>query len=438
LRLFWDWLVGRRNFREGLFAIYTPRVTTLPYNRELLNYLSGQSASGRKVYVAPGADPKITREVAKHLELPEVSPTPGDDKSPDGNNPVSLMASAAGSPQFCYAGSPTRSAEIWRRCGSAIVVGGSPQAPRKIADVCRVEQSFPANRSGLATYLRAMRAYQWVKNALLIVPLLPGLGQMTPHRFVLVGVGFAAFCLCSSSFYVINDLLDLASDRRHPSKRARPFAAGILSVQRGLLLAACLFVAGVSLAALVSPTFLAATALYLAGTAAYSLGGKRLVLIDVLILAGLYALRVAAGAIAAKLSLSFWMLAFSMALFLSLAFVKRYGELQSLAKRGEEWPPGRGYRAADMPLLEMFGIGTGLGAVLTLSLYLEQDAARASFRHPFVLAALCPVLLYWIFRVWLHAHRGMMHEDPVVFAITDRVSRFVLLIAAAIVAVAHL
>lgn len=430
-------LKGRKSLRQALVALHTPDVTTLPYNHDVLRYLSEQQALGREVYVAPSVDRELTRQVAAHLKLlePVLKEAAGEDFCSE--DEPSLMARIAGSAQFCYAGAPSSSREIWRSCGTAITIGGSDRTAERIAAICRVEKSFPERRPKLKTYLRAMRAYQWVKNTLVFVPIVPGLAQMTGQRFLFVAVGFCAFCFCSSSVYIVNDLLDLASDRQHPTKRARPFAAGALSVRRGLVLAATLLVAGISVAALVSPQFLAAAILYLVVTAAYSLGGKRLVLIDVLILAGLYALRVGAGAIAADLRLSFWMLAFSMALFLSLAFVKRYGELQNLAKRGKEWPAGRGYRASDMPLVEMFGIGAGLTAVLMLALYLEQDAARMAFRHPFVLGALCPVLLYWIFRVWLHAHRGLMHEDPVVFAIKDRVSRYVLLLSALIVAAAH-
>lgn len=429
---------GKGRFKDALAAIFTPDAQTLPYNVELLNYLREQRREGRKVYLATSATRRTAVDVSRHLQLFDDVLALEVTESPPRHWKLSAMIAAAGSSQFCYAASTSRSLSTWKTCGTAIIVDGSQGLERHVGNVCHVERVFQKRPTKLATYLRAMRSHQWVKNLLLFIPVLPGLTQMTAGRLALVGVGFCAFCLCSSSFYIVNDLLDLPADRRHPGKRSRPFAAGELSAQVGLILAACLLAGGLALAGWVSPRFLGAALVYLLVTATYSLGGKRLVLVDVLILAGLYALRVAAGALAADLRLSFWMLAFSVALFLSLAFVKRYGELQGLAKRGEEWPVGRGYRASDMPLVEMFGIGAGLTSVLMLGLYIEQDAARMSFRHPFVLGALCPTLLYWIFRVWLHAHRGLMHDDPVVFAITDKASRYVLLFAGVIVAVADL
>lgn len=427
---------GKGRFKEALDAVFTPDPQTLPYNTELLEYLRVQKREGRRIYLATSATREVARLVSQHLDLFDdvIAFDANSDRRADGK--LSAMAALAGSREFCYVGLAPQSARIWKACGSAVVVAASSRSAQEIEALCHVERVFVKPPVPVSTYLRAVRSHQWVKNILLFVPVLPGLSQMTGARFLAVGIGFCAFCLCSSSFYIVNDLLDLPADRQHPSKRTRPLAAGALSARRGAWLALGLLTGGLVLAAWVSPQFLAATAAYLIGTAVYSLGGKGLVVLDVLILAGLYALRVAAGAVAAQLRLSFWMLAFSVAFFLSLAFVKRFSELQALAMRGKELPAGRDYRAADMPLIEMFGTGAGLVSVLMLALYIDQDAARMSFRHPFVLGALCPTLLYWIFRVWLQAHRGLMHEDPVVFAITDRVSRYVLVFAGAIIAAA--
>lgn len=245
---------------------------------------------------------------------------------------------------------------------------------------------------------------------------------------------FLAFGLCASGVYLLNDLLDLDADRRHARKRLRPFAAGTLPLASGLLLAPLLALAGLGLAFAVSPPFAGVLAAYYTLTLAYSLQLKRVVMLDVVVLAALYTVRIIGGAVVIGGGLSFWLLAFSMFLFLSLAMLKRYTELHGLIETGKTGASGRGYAVDDIALIQSLGGASGYMSVLVLALYINSTASEALYRHPQVLWLLCPLLLYWISRVWLIAHRGLMHDDPVVFALVDRVSRVILALCAIAVA----
>jgi 4-hydroxybenzoate polyprenyltransferase len=275
----------------------------------------------------------------------------------------------------------------------------------------------------LNALLAALRPHQWTKNALLIVPLL------TSHRIVEVEllfrmvVAFFSFSLAASSGYLINDLLDINSDREHPTKKTRPFASGALSISTGVLLVPVLLAVSLLMATfLVSPLFAAILALYFATSASYSLYLKRVLAVDVLILAGLYAIRVISGGVAVDIPVSQWLLAFSIFLFVSLASVKRFSELNLMELEQRTFAKGRGYLVTDRDLLQSIGVASGYLSVLVLALYINSDEVRSLYQRPQILWLVCPLLLYWITRVWFLAHRRTMAEDPVVFALKDPTS----------------
>jgi 4-hydroxybenzoate polyprenyltransferase len=246
----------------------------------------------------------------------------------------------------------------------------------------------------------------------------------------------AAFCLCASSVYVTNDLLDLASDRAHHHKSQRPFASGDLSLLAGLIMAPALLGAAALIAAMLPERFILVFATYFVLTLAYSLFLKGRVVVDALILAGLYTLRVIAGAGAVTVALSFWLLLFSVFLFLSLAFVKRFAELDALRRRERLNAAGRGYTVEDLPILQSLGTAAGYLSVLVLALYINSPDIQSLYQRPKVIWMLCVLMIYWISRVWMMAQRGQMHDDPVVFALKDRISIGVALLGALTVLVA--
>ena len=283
----------------------------------------------------------------------------------------------------------------------------------------------PGGRSTARGLVEAIRPHHWVKNVLLFVPLLLSHQVGDASRLAAAAVGFVAFCLCASAAYVLNDLCDREHDRHHPVKRARPFAAGRLSARAGALTAGGLLAGGVALAALLlPPRFTGLLLLYVATTAAYSLYLKRKLLLDVFVLAGLYTGRVLAGGAAAGVAVSEWLLAFCIFFFLSLAFLKRYAELLHLRDGpARAQVRGRAYRVEDLGVIEAVGPASGYLAVLVLALYVNQspEAVRL-YRAPSLLWLVCPVMLYWVTRLWFLARRGAMNEDPILFALKDRVS----------------
>jgi 4-hydroxybenzoate polyprenyltransferase len=283
-------------------------------------------------------------------------------------------------------------------------------------------------------FLRAMRVYQWVKNLLVFVPMVAA--HNTTREAALSAVAaFFCFGLCASAAYLVNDLKDLEADRAHPRKKDRPFASGRLPEAVGMPTAALLTAAGLGGAAMLSLEFAAWLVVYIAVTLGYSMLLKRLAMMDVLVLAGLYTVRVIGGGAATGDRMTIWLLAFSMFLFTSLACLKRYGEVDALAAQNKLEAGGRGYRAGDEALLLSFGSAAGMAAVITLALYLNSDVVAKIYMRPHILWAVCPVMLYWVGRMWLAARRGRMTDDPIVFAVRDPIS-WALLAAIAVIVVA--
>ena len=269
---------------------------------------------------------------------------------------------------------------------------------------------------------QALRVHQWVKNLLLFVPVLLDHKILDLPVVSKALVAFAAFCCAASGAYILNDLLDSEADRRHTTKRHRPFAAGTLSRPFGMVMVPLLFAVALLCSLWLSPKFLILLVTYVVLTTAYSLYLKRIAILDVLLLAGLYTLRVLAGVAASHVRFSTWLLAFSMFLFLSLAFLKRYNELSALPGGANETVARRGYLRGDREWLGSMGGVSGYLAVLVLALYINSDQVIALYETPLLLWLICPLLLYWISRMWLLAHRGQIDEDPILATARDPVS----------------
>ena len=270
--------------------------------------------------------------------------------------------------------------------------------------------------------LQVLRPHQWTKNALVFLPVVLAQRLNEWNVWVLGILAFAVFCLAASGVYVVNDILDIEADRQHPSKKNRPFAAGALSPRSGIILAVSLLLAALALAAAALPSgAVLLVAFYALLSSSYSLWLKRFVMVDVLVLSGLYSLRILGGGLATDTAVSRWLLAFSGFFFLSLAFAKRYTELHllSFTNGPGQQAAGRGYRVQDLSLLETLGPTSGYMAVLVFALYINSEQMARYYANPWALWLICPVLVYWISRVWFVAKRGELHDDPVVFALSD-------------------
>ena len=428
------WLLrGKAAMKREIAARSEVDVSLLPYDERVVEWL--RNSSQHRV-LCTASDRKYAEAVALHIGVfDEVIASDGE-RNLAGANKAQALIDRYGERGFDYAGNAAPDLKVWRYARRAIVVNASDGLARSAASLTEVEQVLPRNGGGLRAWIKALRLHQWMKNLLVFLPLLASHKLFQIDAALLSILAFISFGLCASGVYLLNDLLDLEADRNHPRKRLRPFAAGTLPLVSGLFAAPALTLAAFALALAVDAKFALVLLGYWVLTLAYSFKLKRIAMLDTVALAALYTVRIIAGTVAIHSLLSFWLLAFSMFLFLSLALVKRYTELQSLLQRGLSRTDGRGYEVDDLSLIQSLGGASGYLAVLVLALYINSSASEALYRHQQALWLLCPLLLYWVSRVWLKAHRGLMDDDPVVFALTDYVSRIVLALCAVVIVVA--
>lgn len=400
-------------------------MSTLPLRRDLVEWLQRERSAGRRMVLVLDGDRITAETIAAHLNLFDEVVSTEDYQGTSAERKRSALVARFGEHGFDYIGSSAVDTIVWDASRRAIVVGDA-SAGRRIDGNIEVAAVFPETRPSLRTWIKAIRLHQWVKNGLIFVPALLAHVISTP-RVLLSGIlAFVAFGLCASSVYLVNDLFDLAADRHHPRKRLRPFAAGLLSTRSGLAAALLLFIAAAIIAVIVGSRFVAVLAGYYALTWAYSLRLKRVPLLDVMMLAALYTIRIIAGAAAMQIPLSFWLLAFSVFMFLSLGFVKRYAELDDARKAGKLISHSRGYCETDLPLIMSLGTAAGYCAIVVMALYINSSDSQSLYQHHKPLWLICPFMLFWISRVWIVATRGAMHDDPVIFALRDRVSLLIL------------
>lgn len=408
----------------------------LPYRQDVIDWLVRERADGRRLLLVTGSHERLAHAVADQVQLFDEVLATTDEVNLVRAAKRDALTSHLGVGRFDYAGDARADLPVWSAARQAVVVAAAASVEEEARRHGNVVRSFPPPAGRLTTFLRAIRVHQWAKNVLLFVPLL------TAHRFdvptaLKTAIGALAFSLCASAVYLANDLLDLDSDRRHRTKKARPLAAGALPLWQALVASPLLLLAGAALALALSFDFALVLALYLVVTTLYTFLLKRFAVVDVVCLAALYSLRIFAGGQLVDVPVSDWLIAFSMFFFLSLALVKRVAELLVSKDGGEGTLPGRGYSVADLPVVMQLGVGAGHLSVLVFAVYIQSDTVRELYRHPWALWFVCPLIFLWLGRVWLLVGRGLMHDDPVVFAVRDRASYAVALIGAATLWLAH-
>jgi 4-hydroxybenzoate polyprenyltransferase len=438
---------GKASFKRNVTQAVELNVAALPYNRELLEYLYHQHAEGRPLYLATAADHALADRVAEHLKIFQGVIASDGATNLAGDNKLAAFRERFGD-QFTYIGNASPDGPVLAACVDPMVANPTAglRAKLKAAKVVPV-RTFTDATSPMKAWLKAIRLHQWAKNILIFLPLLlahvRGAGPIVSAL-----VAFVSFGLCASATYIVNDLLDLEADRQHTRKRNRPFAAGDLSAISGVAVVGLFLLTSLVLALLVplitrelgSPLvspwgFAGWLGIYAVTTTAYSFKLKRVVMVDVIVLAGLYTIRILAGSAACGVPVSPWLGGFSIFFFLSLAFVKRFAEMESLLRRGLAPTNGRGYLLADIEQLRAFGTSSAYASVVVLTLYISNLDTRL-YHHGVRLWLLLPVMLLWLSQLWLLASRGELNEDPVVYAITDKRSLLLGLVVAAVVVAA--
>jgi 4-hydroxybenzoate polyprenyltransferase len=395
-------------------------VSLLPYHQPFLNYLKQQK---RPLILATGTHEKFARQIANHLGFFHDTLASTKHLNLTGRKKLKVILEKHGN-NFAYAGNAAVDCKIWDKANEVIMVN----APSHLQKRYQSPMVFDDRVNSLKSLLRAIRLHQWAKNLLIFIPLLMSHNFLNSMYLLKSLWAFLAFSLCASSVYLINDLLDLESDRHHSRKKKRPFANGDLTIPKGIITIPIFMVISGWLAWQLPISFQIILIFYLVMTTGYSFFLKSIALVDVIILGSLYTIRIIAGGEATGILNTNWLLAFSFFLFVSLAFVKRFSELKSSDSKENVKVKGRGYFIDDLEQIGLFGTVSGYLSILVLALYLNSDHAHELYANSQILWLLCPIFLYWICRIWLLARRGHLIEDPVRFAITDLTTYIVLII----------
>lgn len=425
------WLLrGRANLKYEIASRAQPSIESLPLNPQFMEFLKKQSGSGRELILISASDERVTQSVADHLGLFDRAFGGDAENNLKGQKKLQRIRSLCGASPFAYAGDDAADLVIWQSAAQLITVNAKSAIRKKIDALPRLSQEeclredlhFDIPQPSYAL-LRSMRPHQWLKNTLLFLPLLLAHRVLEIDLLFAASLGFLAFSLCASSVYLLNDMLDLESDRLHATKKFRPFAAGELSLRSGFILAPVLLIAAFACAAFLTAEFLFTLAAYWIATLGYSLRLKSLLFIDAITLAGLFCARILAGAAAIGVTATAWLLSFALLLFFGLALLKRHAELMNLREQGKQKTAGRAYRVSHLPLLSVLGPSANIAAIAVFALYALGDSAAELYSQPRLLLAACPGMFYLVARVWRLARAGELEEDPVLFAMTDRVSQ---------------
>ncbi|MGZ5132818.1 MAG: UbiA family prenyltransferase [Caldimonas sp.] len=420
LKLPW-WLAhGRARLKHCVAEQAHADVATLPRASEVLTHLRAQKAQGRRLILATGADGRTAHAVADPLALFDAVLASDGTVNLTAARKRDRLVAEFGEGGFDYIGNSTRDLAVWAAARRALLVAPTSRLSAAVKRVTEVERVFDEGRPRLSTYLDAIRVHHWLKNLLLLVPLLAAHRLYDPAMLMNALIGVVCFSLAASGVYLLNDLLDLPSDRRHPRKNRRALASGRLPIVHALVLLPCLWLAAAALATWLARPFLVALGVYAALMLAYSMRLKDIVFVDAFALGVGYTLRILAGSLAVGIEVSPWLLVCSTALFFGLALLKRYAELVTLRPGMAPHERVRAYRSADATLIAGLGVAVACIGVVLLALYpIVEPSGHAGWPVWLV----CGLLLFWTSHMWLMAHRGNIHDDPVTYALHDPISR---------------
>lgn len=417
------WLLrGRACLKQRLAEGVKLDCASLPYTGQLLSLLEQAHADGRRLVLVSACDRAVATQIAEHLGyFDEVLASDGKTNT-KGRNKARVLVERFGRGGFDYAGNESADLAVWEVARERLVVNAPRRVVRRISGAPSAVRELSRRSNRLKAFIRALRCHQWSKNTLVFLPVIAAHAYFSRDAVTGAALMFLAWSFVASGIYVMNDLLDLEADRRHPTKRLRPFASGDLPIAAGVVMAPALLVSGLALAAVISMSCLAALGFYAALAFAYSSHLKKRPLVDVFTLAFFFTIRVVGGGLASGYPVSAWLLAFAGFLFLGLAFLKRCSELVCIQSMGRRHLGSRGYGVVDLPVLQMFGVASAFVAIMVLSLYVHSTVAEAQYAWPAALWAAAPFMLLWLCRLWLATARGEMADDPIVYSMKDWVS----------------
>lgn len=419
------WLFkGKAKFKSNVVKNVKPKAELLPYNSEVLDYLKKEKKKGKQVYLITASNQIVADSIANYIKIFDGAYGSSRNINLSGKRKLDVIDKITQGTSFDYIGNSADDIPVWEKADRKILVNTPSRIKKKIIPISKVLTLIPrVNVLSIKTTLKAIRVHQWAKNSLLFLPILMAHQFSNINSLISTVWAFLSFSFCASSVYVLNDLLDLETDRKHPTKRTRPFASGDLSIAVGIMLLFGLLLVGIAISVIkLSTTFLIVLLFYMIVTTLYSLILKQILMVDVIILGGLYTLRIAAGSVASMVEVSSWLLVFSMFFFLSLAFMKRYADLILIKKNKDESIAGRGYSLEDLDLVQKSGITSGFVAILVLALYVNSAHVMVLYKSPILIWLVLPVLLYWLMRMWAVTNRGEMDDDPIIYAVKDKMS----------------
>ncbi len=409
---------GKAALKAHIASATALDVERLPYDAEVLTLIDKARSDGRPVYLVSASNERYVSAIANHLGVFDGWLASDETHNLSATAKANRLIADFGDRGFDYVGNCKADLPVWQHAHRCLATRTSVSVRAKLLAFAPEAVFLPTRDRGICSWTKLLRVHQWAKNALVAVPL------VTAHRFnieLLAEVLGAAVCfsLAASSIYILNDLVDIGADRAHPTKNSRPLAAGTVSVLDALLAMPILLAASLIGAWIIGQQFTAVILAYLALTTAYTFVLKRKMMVDVIALAALYTIRVIGGAVAISVHVSEWLLAFSMFMFVALALVKRYVELIALLDADLPNPSNRNYLKSDLNIVAMLATAAAFNAITVFALYISSPAVIGLYRHPEVLWLACPVLMYWLGRLMMLAHRRLVNDDPVVFALRD-------------------
>lgn len=426
---------GKADLKHFLVDLHPLNVSHLPYRQPVLDLIAQARADGRRVYLATASHEHYARAIADHLGLFDGFFASSATQNLASHRKADLLVAEFGEGNFDYVGNSADDLAVWKRARHCYAIGLNGGVARRLRRISGSVTRLDAPRGSLKAWLRALRVHQYAKNTLIFLPIITS-HNLHAGAIIPALLAFIAFSLAASAIYLINDMIDIADDRGHPSKKLRPLACGLISIPQAMVAVPVLLVAAALVTLLLPPLFALVLAGYVTLTTAYSITLKRKMLIDVVTLAMLYVTRVLAGSAAAQIELSNWLIALCLFAFTSLALMKRYTELLLRIDRKLPDPSNRNYRKEDLPVISALAAATAMNAVTVLAFYVQSPNVMRLYSQPELLWLLCPLVLFLLSRALLMSHRRMMHDDPVIWAIKDRISRIGIVCVGAIVLLA--